>query len=71
MHQQVAKLWAQQQRRTDRVAELQAEEERVTMAIHPVHVEFKKVVDTTVVDVSKHLSSEIVEGFAKVKTNVP
>ena len=48
--------------------EIQDEAEQVTPAIHQVHV--CQDVNTIVVDVSKHLSSEILERIAKVKKDI-
>ena len=47
--------------------ELQAKVEKVTVTIHLVHVEFKKVVDTNVVEVSEHIRYEILAKFSKIK----
>ena len=52
LQQQVAKLHTKTQRRIDRVMELKAEAGKVTVTIHPVHVEVKQVLDATMVDVS-------------------
>ena len=70
LQQHVTKTWMQQQRRIDRVAKLQAEAKHITTTIHPIHVEVKQVVDTTMLDVLEHRSSEILKQVAKVKADV-
>ena len=49
---------------------LQVEAKQVIVTIHLFHVEVKQVLDATVVDVSEHLSSEILERIAKVKEDI-
>ena len=67
---QVAKLHTWQQRRTVRVAELQAEAEQITTIIHPVHIQVQQVVTTFEVERVGHISVEDVEKVVKVKEDV-
>ena len=58
---------AQQQKHTDRVAELQPKEEKATGIIQPVHEKVRQEVQSAGLTTSEHISSELVENLKKTE----
>ena len=63
IQQQVSVLQTQQQQRTNKVVELQAEEERVMGIIQDVHKKMQQVADCVGLTMSKHASFDLVENL--------
>ena len=67
LQQQVAKLWTQQQKRTNKVVELQAEEKKFLDIIYPIHEKVLIFLGSMGLTTLEHLSSKLVENLKKLE----
>ena len=63
-------MQTQQQKRTERVIELQAEVEKITGIIQLVHQKVQQVVELEIITTLKNISSELVENLKKTEAEV-
>ena len=70
LQQQTTALRAQQQKREEKVEDLQEEAKRVTVLIHPMHQKLHGIVASVESNMLEHVTFDLVEHMQKVEEEV-